>query len=549
MAKDPDNLAGSFETENTGGLLSGFLAEEDEFDRRALWRLGSWGVGAIAAVIVAVMANQSQLSLRREQIAAADLTRQAQQVQLVARESLSEARRLASAIDTLSGDRDRLYSRVTTLEQGLDSVTGAIVRQGNSQASGPAASAAKPSTPTETAAQTPPTPAPAVAPVATTQAPTAAEKPVAVDKPPAMVVTEASPPATSTVSKDNAKVAGAKSASAKSDGAKPDSAKADNAKPDIVAPELPKIESVKTDVAKTDTAKTDTAKTATAKADSPSADSGKADAKPDGAKVDAAKAEAAKPETAKPETAKAEIAKPDVAKPDVAKPDVAKPDSSKADNAKNQVASSSVPLVASKSIMAPPDPAATKLIEPTNTTNTPGPAVTAAPIPEVVASAPAAATDEEADEATLPKVAIQRTEFGVDLGSANSVNGLRALWRGLLKSRANAPLASLRPIIVVKEVTNGLGMQLRLVAGPLNDAGAAARICATLTENKRACETTVFDGQRLSLKADDTPPAAATPAPRRRGNAKRAAAAPVVVEEPKKPEPTTLSSWFGRKGQ
>ena len=81
------------------------------------------------------------------------------------------------------------------------------------------------------------------------------------------------------------------------------------------------------------------------------------------------------------------------------------------------------------------------------------------------------------------------------------MNGLRALWRGLLKSRSNAPLAALRPIIVIKEGTNGLGMQLRLVAGPLNDAGAAAKICAVLTENKRPCETAIFDGQRLSLEA------------------------------------------------
>ncbi len=101
------------------------------------------------------------------------------------------------------------------------------------------------------------------------------------------------------------------------------------------------------------------------------------------------------------------------------------------------------------------------------------------------------------------KSSLQRTEFGVDLGSANSVNGLRALWRGLSKSRSNAPLATLRPIIVIKEGTNGLGMQLRLVAGPLNDAGTAARICAVLTENKRPCETAIFDGQRLSLDGDD----------------------------------------------
>jgi hypothetical protein len=167
-----------------------------------------------------------------------------------------------------------------------------------------------------------------------------------------------------------------------------------------------------------------------------------------------------------------------------------------------------------------------------------------------VASAPSAA-DAEADDDAAPKVSLQRTEFGVDLGSANSVNGLRALWRGLLKSRSNAPLTALRPIIVIKEGTNGLGMQLRLVAGPLNDAGAAARICAVLTENKRPCETTIFDGQRLSLTSDDLP-TTAKPVPRRRGIAKRAAAA-VVEEVSKKPDPppaatqTTLSSFFSRK--
>ena len=122
-------------------MLSSLLAEEDELDRRALWRIGSWGVGATGAVILAVMANQSSLGLKREQVAAADLTRQAQQIQLVARETQSEARRLAAAIDTLNSDRDRLYSRVTGLEQGLDSVTGAIARQGSAAASPPVAHA------------------------------------------------------------------------------------------------------------------------------------------------------------------------------------------------------------------------------------------------------------------------------------------------------------------------------------------------------------------------------------------------------------------------
>ena len=75
-----------------------------------------------------------------------------------------------------------------------------------------------------------------------------------------------------------------------------------------------------------------------------------------------------------------------------------------------------------------------------------------------MASAPA--SDAEADDEAAAEGRVQRTEFGVDVGSANSVGGLRALWRGLLKSRSNAPLAALRPIIVIKEGTNGLGMQL-----------------------------------------------------------------------------------------
>src|ERR1700758_3665185 len=141
MAKDADNLANRPESENAGGMWSWFLAEEDEFDRRALWRLGSWAVGSVGAVIIALVANQSSIGSRHEKNASADLTRQSQQIQTIAKESQSEARRLASAIDTLNGDRDRLYARVGVLEQGLDSVTGALARQ-NTAAASPQATAA-----------------------------------------------------------------------------------------------------------------------------------------------------------------------------------------------------------------------------------------------------------------------------------------------------------------------------------------------------------------------------------------------------------------------
>ncbi|MEY9555924.1 putative membrane protein [Bradyrhizobium japonicum] len=53
---------------------------------------------------------------------------------------------------------------------------------------------------------------------------------------------------------------------------------------------------------------------------------------------------------------------------------------------------------------------------------------------------------------------------------------------------------------MIKEGNAGLGMQLRLGAGPLINAAAAAKLCAGLAENDRHCETTVFDGQRLSMR-------------------------------------------------
>src|ERR1700746_2237110 len=140
MAKQPDRLAGAFKTEKTGSPLPGVFAEENEFDRPALWRIGRWGGAAVGAVTLAVRSNQWSLGLRREQVAAADLARQAQQIQSVAKESQNETRRLASAIETLNSDRDRLFSRVTVIEQGLDSVTGALAKQATSSTSAAQAS-------------------------------------------------------------------------------------------------------------------------------------------------------------------------------------------------------------------------------------------------------------------------------------------------------------------------------------------------------------------------------------------------------------------------
>lgn len=457
MAKHSDNLARSFETEDAGGLLTGFLAEEEDFDRRSLWRLGSWGVGAVAAVIVAVLANQSSIGWRREQIASADLARQSQHIQSIAKESQNETRRLASAIDTLNGDRDRLYSRITVLEQGLDSVTGSIARQ-NAVAASPQATPPSPSSSSSSAMSSPPT---------------SSSMP-----PSSPTASSASPPSPAT------SASAASSATASSV-----PASAAKAEPPVTQAAAPVVAPVAT------------------------------------AAAVAAKG-AAMPDKPPPVASASEPASAAVA--------------STAQTASNAPAATpATPLMAAKSIMAPPDAAAGKLIGPG-----------AAPDPAVAASDPEAVAATSSDDATADAApaasTVKRTEFAVDVGTANSVAGLRALWRGLLKSRSNSALAALHPIIAVKEGNNGLGMQLRLVAGPLSDAAAAAKICAAMMEGKRAtCETTVFDGQQLSLK-DDEPQAAAKPTAVRPAAHRRSIAKRVMTEEPPKPQPTTLSSFFSR---
>ena len=189
MAKKSDQSAGALDADTTEGLLAGLFAEENEFDRRALLRIGSWGVVTIGAVVLAVYSNQSALSWRRDQMAADDFARQAQQIRQLARESQVENRKLASAVDTLNGDRDRLYSRVTVLEQGLDSVTGAIAKQtaaARRQAGRGVGRHKQRRCPNSksAAAQSAPVASPATAPAASTTAVAAAPAPKSARKPP-----------------------------------------------------------------------------------------------------------------------------------------------------------------------------------------------------------------------------------------------------------------------------------------------------------------------------------------------------------------------------
>lgn len=92
-----------------------------------------------------------------------------------------------------------------------------------------------------------------------------------------------------------------------------------------------------------------------------------------------------------------------------------------------------------------------------------------------------------------------RTEFAIDLGGEASIDGLRALWANV-RGNHGAALEGLRPLVSVRDGVKAGTVELRLVAGPLANASAAARACALLQQKGVPCQTTIFDGQRLALR-------------------------------------------------
>jgi hypothetical protein len=127
-----------------------------------------------------------------------------------------------------------------------------------------------------------------------------------------------------------------------------------------------------------------------------------------------------------------------------------------------------------------PDPAAS------TSAGGPQPAPTSAP-----GQAPLAQDAAAASVAT-------RTDFGIDLGGDGTIEGLRALW-ATLKAQHGAALEGLRPLMAVRQGKAG-AIELRLIAGPIANAAAAARLCAGLTSSLAPCQPTTFEGQRLALR-------------------------------------------------
>jgi hypothetical protein len=108
-----------------------FDKTDEQIDMRGLVRLGSWGAAAVGALLLAVLAVQSDTGARR---VAGAMNQRPAATQLAARQDIEgETKRLVESVRTLSSDRDRLLARVTVLERNLEDVTGSVGRIGSAQ--------------------------------------------------------------------------------------------------------------------------------------------------------------------------------------------------------------------------------------------------------------------------------------------------------------------------------------------------------------------------------------------------------------------------------
>lgn len=159
-----------------------FDEQEDRVDFRPLARFVGWGLAAAIAIGLLVIAARSEVGERRMATAiGSDGPPDRWQIviaQLVARanDAESEARRLADAMGVLSADRDKLATRVTTLERSIADLTGAISARPSPSAEPPGAKETSPAP-----GKAEPDPATASTPVAAAKSPatTAALPPAA----------------------------------------------------------------------------------------------------------------------------------------------------------------------------------------------------------------------------------------------------------------------------------------------------------------------------------------------------------------------------------
>ena len=89
-------------------------------------------------------------------------------------------------------------------------------------------------------------------------------------------------------------------------------------------------------------------------------------------------------------------------------------------------------------------------------------------------------------------------EYAVDIGSAVSIQALRARWAGIRSAHPQL-FEGLAPTVSLSETPQSNRPELRLVLGPIASANAAAKLCTTLERFRLTCQPTIFAGRHLAL--------------------------------------------------
>jgi hypothetical protein len=94
---------------------------------------------------------------------------------------------------------------------------------------------------------------------------------------------------------------------------------------------------------------------------------------------------------------------------------------------------------------------------------------------------------------------LEPKQYGVDIGTAVSVQALRVRWAEI---RAAHPqlFQGLTATVITRGIPQSDRSELRLVVGPLANSDAAARLCASLAPYRLTCQPTGFDGQHVALQ-------------------------------------------------
>jgi len=437
-------------------------ADGEHFDTPALTRLGAWGIGALIALITVIIVGSTASGGKRAS-AALDSFRgtpprpTAAQLLVQAKESESDPRRLSDAVRLLTFDRDRLANRLAAVERNLEDLTGAISRTPPVEAPRSAAPEIDiPAIPSR----------PAIPPAAERDNPGSPPRPSPAPPP----VAKQPPPSIESPSQSNASgpntppTPGGRTlaATAAAPAAPRPPAQSPAPPPSIISP-MPISSSAPLGnpplVAPPDTVP---ARTVTPPPAPPSPTTARSTDPQDNAGL---------------------LAAPELAPPKLVTPPPETP-------------KSTPPVVAAPPIV--PTPRASKLasaplahaIVPTDS---PAPPRQTRVSRKRITHSKAAPMETAADSIAT------KTEFAVDLGGAQNVEGLRLLWSSI-RSNQSSLIDQLRPVIAVRETEKSGTVELRLVVGPLANAAAAARLCASFSSAGRACEPAIFDGQKLALR-------------------------------------------------